>query len=50
MKRREKTTSQLRQANRGNVPGMLGLEELAKLAGKSAEHLKPAKLPKETKR
>ncbi len=28
MKRPQKTAAQLRRANRGNVPGMLGMEEL----------------------
>lgn len=47
MKRsKEKSAAQTRRANRGNVPGFLGVAELSKLAGKPAGHLKPAALPK----
>ncbi len=34
MKRREKSAAQLRRANRGNVPGVLGMAEMAVLSGK----------------
>lgn len=34
MRNREKSAAQTRRANRGNVPGCLGMEELAMLMGK----------------
>jgi len=33
MKRREKTQAEIRRANRGNVPGVLGMAEMAMLSG-----------------
>lgn len=33
--KREKTQAEVRRANRGNVPGVLGMEELSKLTGRA---------------
>lgn len=50
MKGREKTAAETRRAARGNVPGFVGMSELAKLAGKPLPaHLAPLPPVKERK-